>query len=460
MSVGGKYMNKYYFAAMLLIMFFSTNSNAQTNNIPKPVEPVYEQCGQIEVPSDNGGTIMQTDYACLQRNSSKRRQYDAALDSYNRSLRISNSDSTDLVKPAEPKYEQCPALDPEGGGYSPCDQRNEALRRDYQFQLDVYNKAKAAQTDGGQNTSMANVQNTSAIGNANQAQNKNEESKSIYELAAVGNQLAAGYYFAVWASTSCCCYGVTFTCPGPFKDMVMHSVFAGLAQSQAQNNANVAYQSCMVASQISSGARTCTPPSGFDPNQRVTSLFNANGQCVGNQAECNAVLGKLPPGTNIKDAMKGFSSFASSKKAIKTDKDGNIVDSTGKKYSPTSMTEADLKALGLNPAAAKSLMAELKKNGADAIAANKLAGLNKLPQKPDLGSGGANAGSITAGVKNAANGTAGSEKDLDKHRDVASAEGLVRDFNGEQIGVAGDDIFKMMSRRYLLKDSQDSFVAP
>lgn len=460
---GGKHMNKCYFITMFFILHVSLSSQAQTNNIPKPAEPVYETCGQIAVPTENGGTIMETDYACLQRNSSKRRQYDAALDSYNRSLRLSNADSTDLVKPAEPRYEQCPPQDPENYYYSPCEQRNDALRRDYQFQLDVYNKAKAAQEGGGQNNSMASVQNTSALASANQAQNKNDDSKKIYELAAMGCTIAAAYYFTVWASTTCCCppYPAPFTCPAPFKEMVMYSAFAGMAQSQAQSNANVAYQSCLVASQISSGARNCTPPGGFDPGQGLNSLFDVNGRCVGNQADCNVILGKLPPGTNIKDAMKGLSTFASSKKAIKTDKDGNLVDSNGKKYSPANMTEADLKALGLNPAAAKSLMADLKKNAAEAIAAaNKSLATKTQPAKPNLGVGGANGASMSAAATNAANGKIGQEKDLDKQRDIASAEGLVRDFNGEQIGVAGDDIFKMMSRRYLLKDSQDSFVAP
>ncbi|MCC2679932.1 MAG: hypothetical protein K0R29_2508, partial [Pseudobdellovibrio sp.] len=47
---------------------------------------------------------------------------------------------------------------------------------------------------------------------------------------------------------------------------------------------------------------------------------------------------------------------------------------------------------------------------------------------------------------------------LGKDRGIASAEGLAKDFNGELIGVAGDNIWKMMNRRYKLKTAQDSFM--
>ena len=40
-----------------------------------------------------------------------------------------------------------------------------------------------------------------------------------------------------------------------------------------------------------------------------------------------------------------------------------------------------------------------------------------------------------------------------------AGEGLTRDFNGEAIGSAGDDIFSMMNRRYKMKTAQDSFIS-
>ena len=72
--------------------------------------------------------------------------------------------------------------------------------------------------------------------------------------------------------------------------------------------------------------------------------------------------------------------------------------------------------------------------------------------------------------KNSVNTNAGSDassrKFGDKMGEVASSgrgpssEGLSRDFKGDLIGAAGDDIFSMMKRRYILKNEQDSFIAP
>ncbi len=43
-------------------------------------------------------------------------------------------------------------------------------------------------------------------------------------------------------------------------------------------------------------------------------------------------------------------------------------------------------------------------------------------------------------------------------RGPAGVAGMTKDFNGEPIGVAGDSIFEMMNRRYILKDKQNAFI--
>lgn len=45
-------------------------------------------------------------------------------------------------------------------------------------------------------------------------------------------------------------------------------------------------------------------------------------------------------------------------------------------------------------------------------------------------------------------------------REPASVAGMVRNYNGDMIGVAGDDIFSMMARRYREKTNKDAFLAP
>jgi len=51
----------------------------------------------------------------------------------------------------------------------------------------------------------------------------------------------------------------------------------------------------------------------------------------------------------------------------------------------------------------------------------------------------------------------------DEFKDVEdrkpSSEGLAREYNGEMIGVAGDDIFLMMNKRYKIKNDHDTFIS-
>lgn len=43
-------------------------------------------------------------------------------------------------------------------------------------------------------------------------------------------------------------------------------------------------------------------------------------------------------------------------------------------------------------------------------------------------------------------------------RDVASADGITKEFKGDQIGLGNDDVFKMINRRYNLKKQQNNFL--
>ena len=128
---------------------------------------------------------------------------------------------------------------------------------------------------------------------------------------------------------------------------------------------------------------------------------------------------------------------------------------------------ADVKSMmaaGLSAADANKLYSDLygkdsllSKAGADA---KSLAELGK--DKKNLGDfSGLGGGASTVAVDAAAN---SNKKFSEKIGDVAdrrpTSEGLTRDFNGELIGAAGDDIFTMMNRRYKLKNEQDSFIAP
>lgn len=72
------------------------------------------------------------------------------------------------------------------------------------------------------------------------------------------------------------------------------------------------------------------------------------------------------------------------------------------------------------------------------------------------GSGGFGPGSGAGGA--VAYGAGAKGLGLGVNRDPAQVAGMQKNYNGEPIGVAGDSIFKMMTRRYKVKESQSTFL--
>ncbi len=72
-------------------------------------------------------------------------------------------------------------------------------------------------------------------------------------------------------------------------------------------------------------------------------------------------------------------------------------------------------------------------------------------------SGGDSSGSSGSGGGGSALASAGGAGKGSLGRDPAAFNGMSKNFNGNPIGVAADDIFNMMTRRYKFKGNQDSF---
>ncbi len=73
--------------------------------------------------------------------------------------------------------------------------------------------------------------------------------------------------------------------------------------------------------------------------------------------------------------------------------------------------------------------------------------------------GGGGAGSASgSGDVNPYGAMAGKGSSLGIDRDPAQVAGMQKNYNGEPIGVSGDSIFKMMNRRYKVKESQSTFL--
>lgn len=73
------------------------------------------------------------------------------------------------------------------------------------------------------------------------------------------------------------------------------------------------------------------------------------------------------------------------------------------------------------------------------------------------GGGGAGSGS-GHGDMNPYGAMAGKGSGLGVDRDPAQVAGMQKNYNGEPIGVSGDSIFKMMTRRYKVKENQSTFL--
>lgn len=367
-----------------------------------------------------------------------------------------------VVAPTPPTMETC------ASGDFACSTRNQVAQQQYQNSLINYQtlqqqSAAAAQEQlrQAQLAAQAAAAQEAALAAAKRAERENKKSSSAYGTSQIINTAIA------MALTAVCSTGP----PGSWAcaPAMFFAMQAGKAGSQKASNNASQFNACNVANQISTSPGSCgaapTPynPGGFPANSTtpLTDMFDPGGNCIGTQAQCQAVLDNLPPGTNIRNAMDGISQFASGKGPFSVNPDGSIKNKNGKTFglgafdSKKSMMDA-----GMTSAQADQMLAMMAKQKAmgDLDAKAALAKESGFGQGGDGMAGGAGAGKAGDGSANGdADGglgknTAGSDRGL-------ASEGLTKDFNGEQIGAKGDDIFKMMNRRYRLKASQDAFIA-
>lgn len=145
-------------------------------------------------------------------------------------------------------------------------------------------------------------------------------------------------------------------------------------------------------------------------------------------------------------ASKGIKVDAES--GIVTLKDGKIIDPND----PTSMSAA------LGGEGSADLMKKVSDIEKDAVA--KVESIKAGRDSYGIGSGGAGDGTLLGeggydlGDEVSGSGLKG------RLRKPAQVTGLTKKFNGDPIGVSGDDIFGMMKRRYILKSNQKTFFGP
>jgi len=374
--------------------------------------------------------------------------------------------TTGVQPPTPPSYASCNSL----ASATSCRQN-----LDYQYQRDLanYNAVKKAEEEAARKQAEERARVESARQSALLAQQKNEKAKSKMEIAStlanVASMAAAGKFAATCASSA----GAGCQYQYLALSMAM-SVMSNKAGTQAKSHAASQYQACTLSNQISTSSQNCgSPTTPFNatnyPNnspQDPGSVVDNTGRCIASVEVCNQIQSGLPPGVSLKDYKKGLASFASGKKPpFKVNPDGSITAANGKTYTEANFATPEAMA-------AAGMSAELVKA---MTAMNKNLGVGSIDTKKELASSyptgfstsefdeaaKAAAAAAAAGIGNGAIGGAGTgdgSGDGTAERSLASAEGLSKDFNGELIGVAGDDIFKMMNRRYKLKEDQDSFM--
>jgi len=394
---------------------------------------------------------------------------------WNFALATSPVNPDSLKPPERPRLEDCGRHDLQADREA-CTARNAQAENNYRIQLDAYNQTLALARNPSADTTPA-VTTTVVQDSTRQLQDsyrrgsKASNTGKIIQMATMVTSM--GYAAAAMA----CSASAPGCAPPKWK---MSAIFAGISAvsgmfaGAAKNNANSA---CQSAIQLANGQISCsgTSTGGLTgtqtPEGEITSIndvFNPDGSCATDQETCNQVT-DLAGGTNIRDALtNGAAAFASSGKEFTVNPDGSVTLKNGKTLKPGDFGNAQaLIDAGFDPGMAASLSSDLNKMNAKVEALNAKDALAKE-----------NASSLpldtAANVQNGLEGNKGAENGaLDPLKDVKgtananaralaseSAEGLVKDFNGELIGAAGDDIFKMMNRRYNLKVAQDTFLAP
>lgn len=146
-------------------------------------------------------------------------------------------------------------------------------------------------------------------------------------------------------------------------------------------------------------------------------------------------------------------------------KTGVITTPDGKTYDPSKLTDKEsMSKAGFSDAvidgafAANAAFEKEAKKKAGASSSEAIGAATAANGYQEGGSGGASyAGASTATYNNGSGYGSGSSRNPASKNKVA---GLTKNFNGEKIGVAAENIFNMMTRRFKVMEKRDAFFDP
>lgn len=369
-------------------------------------------------------------------------------------VRADGTTTSSTSAPQAPVY-NCGSMDPHSEAFTACQQAYTAANQQYQTALQAYNAGQAAQNQASQATE---IQQASAAATLAEIKAKNDEGKrSYWNTSTITNALGmASMATGAVCSATCSAMGTGCCSAAPYFYAAGAALMitSSLAKKQSDQHAQASMNACISMNQLSSSQTDCSPNQG---SSTTISYDPVTGQCIPASAEaCQQLPGVGAPPPNVKSALSN-SAFAAGNvnDQFQMLPDGSVKVKNGKIYTAADFQDVNsLMKAGLSAANAKSVMDTLEKAGI-----RDLAKMDLNPKKSGQGLGGADGTTTVVDVdKNKSDKTFKNDTKEAEERKPSSV-GLVKEFNGELIGVAGDDIFLMMNRRYKLKSEQDSFIA-
>ncbi len=473
-------MKRTYFKIFIAAAFFQSNillaevnvgaSNQQSNQNLKP-EDCKEENATVD---DNGKPVPSEKYTnCLYHNRlmQSARNYGAGATG------LVNLALTITVEP-KPNCDQNANTGggEEGGNYSYQLCMQQFNNSNEKKAWDIKKSVAASESTASANPNIAKLEDKTATGSMDEIQKKNEDGQMLYKVAGVAMAGAAAYCFS---TASVCAAPSWGSCvPGLVAAGAAYLLLSAKSNQQASEHAQAANEACNTYNQLSSEQKDCSAGGGGGggavTTPPITSIYSPTGECLPTAPPgCKPITtvttggGKFP--TNCKDAAgKAISCLAAGQAYYKQNPNGSVTVKTGKgDKTYTSADFADKKSMmaaGMSAADADKLVNDLYgKNGALAKAgldAKSMALGNDGDKKYGDFTSGASTGAVVVDSSKDAHKKFGDKLGDSVADRRPSSEGLSRDFNGDLIGAAGDDIFSMMKRRYNLKNEQDSFIAP
>lgn len=454
---------------------YRQQTNAEINSTAA-LQPLV--CKKVPSPYWNelsgGERPMVDDPACVAENNNRARIRASASAVQAQTSRSSTGDGTQLVAPKAPPY-TCGSMEQFSSEFQSCQNSYNAANRVYQRDLEVYNKATTMQGDvqkADELKAIEDQKSKSAAETLAEIKEKNDKGKKSFDItAAITMGLGIAATVKGTACASSCPTGCCPAAPQYFATAAAMFLLNSKAKKQSGEHAASSANACESLNQLSSNPTNCSTQGNNGPTTTI-SYDPITGKCMPEgSAECkqNPSIGIAGP--NEKNALK-TSGFASGKLPDDAYKiaDGVVKFKNGKTYKESDFKDINsLMAAGLSAAAAKGVMDSLEQSSGG------VAGLSSdlKNAKKDKSDGSGQVYSNADGTTTIVDvnrgqssdkkytddlGTKGDSKKFDEDR-KPSSEGLAKEFNGELIGVASDDIFLMMNRRYKLKKEQDSFIA-